>query len=221
MFRQGDLPPPLSPALLAGLALRPLPPQLLQPVFSHVMHCVSRRYASVFERMASGAVQRFLIDPVDLPFVFDLSIGSDAPKLTVLRDGAGVRATAAVRGPITALLALLEGKIDGDALFFSRVLTIEGDTEAVLALRNAVDGADIDLRRDMLSELGILKAAAEPTLAALERLWSRVDRDMELLSAALLAPVNKRLDQQEVKQRRLSEQVEPRGRTVRKRGEAA
>lgn len=40
---------------------------------------------------------------------------------------------------------MVHGALDGDALFFSRDILIEGDTEAVLALRNAVDDAEIDL----------------------------------------------------------------------------
>jgi predicted lipid carrier protein YhbT len=42
------------------------------------------------------------------------------------------------------LVGMLDGSYDGDALFFSRDLVIEGDTSAVLALRNALDDAEID-----------------------------------------------------------------------------
>jgi predicted lipid carrier protein YhbT len=42
------------------------------------------------------------------------------------------------------LLGMIDGTYDGDALFFSRDLTIEGDTEAVLALRNALENAEFD-----------------------------------------------------------------------------
>lgn len=221
MLRQSEMPPPLSPALLAGLALRPVPVRLMQPVFSDVMRRVARRYASVFERMAAGGRQNFLIDPVDLPFVFDLSVGSEAPGLTLLRDGTDLQSVAAIRGPIAALLALLEGRIDGDALFFSRVLTIEGDTEAVLALRNSVDGADIDLKRDVIEELGPFAGPAKHISGHLERVWKRLDGDIELLSAALLAPVHKRLDQQDAKLRRLAEQSTQTRKVNRKRETAA
>ncbi|WP_259782417.1 ubiquinone anaerobic biosynthesis accessory factor UbiT [Aestuariispira ectoiniformans] len=221
MFKHGDIPPPLSPALLAGLVLRPVPPRLMQPVFSEVMRRVSRRYRSVFDRVAGDGPKQFLIDPVDLPFVFLLSVGNDEPGLTLLRDGADVQAVAAIRGPIAALLALLEGKIDGDALFFSRVLTIEGDTGAVLALRNSVDGAEIDLRRDVMEELGPFAGPARHVVSHMERVWTRLEQDMQLLSSALLAPVHKRLDQQEVKLRRLTEESTQTRKVNRKRGAVA
>jgi predicted lipid carrier protein YhbT len=60
---------------------------------------------------------------------------------------------------------LLEGSADGDALFFARKIEISGDTEAILALRNALDDNAINLPRD-LSPLagplaGIVRAAME------------------------------------------------------------
>jgi len=39
---------------------------------------------------------------------------------------------------------MIDGTYDGDALFFSRDLVIEGDTEAVLALRNAIENAELN-----------------------------------------------------------------------------
>jgi predicted lipid carrier protein YhbT len=48
-----------------------------------------------------------------------------------------------VRGPILALVGLLDGTFDGDALFFHRTLSISGRTEAVVALRNAIENAEL------------------------------------------------------------------------------
>lgn len=52
------------------------------------------------------------------------------------------------------LAQLAQGGGDGDALFFSRDITIEGDTEAVLALRNALDDSNLDIIHDSLGALG-------------------------------------------------------------------
>ena len=54
-----------------------------------------------------------------------------------------------IAGQLSALLGLVHGAVDGDALFFSRDLVIEGDTEAALALRNAVDDAELDLSEEI------------------------------------------------------------------------
>ena len=55
-----------------------------------------------------------------------------------------------------ALLGLIDGSYDGDALFFSRDLVVEGDVEAVLALRNAIDDAGVDLVADTAALFGPL-----------------------------------------------------------------
>ena len=58
--------------------------------------------------------------------------------------------------PMLTLLALLEGRIDGDAVFFSRSLSVTGDMEAMLALRNALDDCSFDLPRDLAAMAGPL-----------------------------------------------------------------
>ena len=63
--------------------------------------------------------------------------------------GESKEADAAVSGDFVSLLALLEGHVDGDALFFSRDLSVTGDMEAIVALRNAVDDSGLDLPHDL------------------------------------------------------------------------
>ena len=67
----------------------------------------------------------------------------------MLRKGDTFTADAGVEAPLVTLLALLEGRCDADALFFSRDLKVIGDMEAMLAMRNALDDCDIDLPRDL------------------------------------------------------------------------
>ncbi|MEY8120909.1 SCP2 domain-containing protein, partial [Falsihalocynthiibacter sp. BN13B15] len=59
-----------------------------------------------------------------------------------------------IAGPMSALLGLVHGAFDGDALFFSRDLVIEGNTEAVLALRNAIDDAELDIGAELQAVSG-------------------------------------------------------------------
>ena len=62
---------------------------------------------------------------------------------------------------------MIHGAYDGDALFFSRDIVIEGDTAAGLALRNAIDNAELDLFEEALDMLGPLKARVAPRLRPL------------------------------------------------------
>ncbi len=190
MFPSHGRPPPLSPVLLAGLIARPLPPRLLQPALDSALTIVKRRHPGLFERLSCLNKPLFLIDPVDLPLVFLLDADPDHPRVTVARESNG-QETAVIRGPLLILIDLLEGRLDGDALFFSRDLSIEGDTEAVVALRNAVDDADINLREDMLALLGPLAPSARHALGLGGRIYARLSEDLDMLKAALQGPQTK------------------------------
>lgn len=186
--------PPLSPVLLVGLALRPMPPVLLQPALTVAMTIIHRRHPAMFERLAELGDTLFLIDPVDLPFVFLLHPDAEAPSLVALGGAGAVEATATIRAPLLSLIDLLEGRIDGDALFFSRDLVIEGETEAVVALRNAVDGAEIDIVADLLSFLGPLARPARFLVRGAGAVFARAAEDLETLRAATIAPAIMRSD---------------------------
>jgi predicted lipid carrier protein YhbT len=173
------------------------------------MSSMLRRHKSVFERLEDIANPVFLIDPVDLPVSLLLDARLPRPRLTVLREGdePGTPAAAAIRGSLPALIELLEGRTDGDALFFSRTLTVEGDMAAVVALRNAVDGADISLVDDLLRPLGPFGAPARRLVEAATALYRRADEDLEVLRSALLAPVQRRFDTQDARIEELGETV--------------
>ena len=72
-----------------------------------------------------------------------------AQRIVVSRRSAAPAHDAAIRGDLAAFLSMLHGSEDGDALFFSGTLEVSGDTSAVLALRNALDDAELDLTEEL------------------------------------------------------------------------
>jgi predicted lipid carrier protein YhbT len=215
-------PAPLTPALLAGLAVRPLPPAALQPLLTLAMAALVRRHGEAFARLGSLGDCVFLVDPVDLPVEFLLRPGTDPPSLTALRGGAsGIAPTATIRGPLLSLIDLLEGRVDGDALFFSRDLAVAGDTEAILTLRNALDGAGIDLAETVASMLGPLGGIARRLLGPAETLIRRMTRDLEALQETLLSPLARRSDAQAAELAELRAQLDDLQRRSRRGGAGA
>lgn len=206
MFSSGPT-PPLSPVLLGGLAARPLSPKLLQPALSAAMATLSRRHPGLFERLSDLGSPVYLIDPIDLPLAFVLTADEEHPTLVAVRDGEGSGAVATIRGPLLNLISLLEGRIDGDALFFSRDLVIEGDTEAVVALRNAVDGLEIDLMAEMTASFGPLAGVVRKVAQLGQGVFSRMADDLSILHGALIAPTKRRVDAQGAKLRSLEEKL--------------
>jgi len=144
-------PPPLS---AVADALSDVPLAALRRALAGALALVTRNHPRLFERLEGYWDARFLIDPVDLPVVFLLCPDPARPRLTATWSANGIEATATIRGRMLRLVDLLEGGLDGDALFFSRDIEIEGDTGAVLALRNAVESEEIVLFRELADALG-------------------------------------------------------------------
>lgn len=140
----------LHPALSHLLA--PVPPQAIELPARWALQAVLERHPALLDRLGPHGGKRFVFIPSDLPFRFEIVPAER--RLSVRRRGPVRQADVRISGPIFMLLALLEGRLDGDAVFFSRALSIEGDTEAILALRNAMDDSDLDLPTDLAAHAG-------------------------------------------------------------------
>lgn len=148
----------------------PLPPVPLAPLsmlFSRLMRHVLSRHPSILRRMGPSAGARFLIEVTDMPF--PILLEPSLRRLTVVSPRAIPAHDTQIRGKLRAFLAMLHAQEDGDALFFSGELEISGDTTAVVALRNALDDAEIDLT----DELATLAGPAGPTLRRMSALLER------------------------------------------------
>ena len=151
----------VPPALaLAGRFLPLLP---LQPVLGACLHGIQKRHPQIFDRLGAHAAKRFGLDPTDLPFVFVLAPARVNPKVVALRS-MPQQIDVRVTGTIAALIGLVDGSCDGDALFFSRDIQVEGDMEAAVALRNAIDEAGIDIIAESIAWLGPLSPIAAQLL---------------------------------------------------------
>lgn len=124
-----------------------LPIAVVQRATAAMLAQIMKRHPDMFVRLGEHRNKRYAFLPVDLPFAFMVEPAS--PAITVSRKGRLPKTDAAVEGPLFMLLALMEGRQDADALFFSRDLSVTGDMEAMLALRNALDDSGIDLPRDL------------------------------------------------------------------------
>lgn len=150
----------LSMPPLLSLAMRPLPLAPLQLPLNLVVQSIVARHRGLFARLGRHAGKQFGIQPTDLPFAFLLAPRPDRPQLLAVRrlpEPLDVR----ISGPLGALLGMVNGELDGDALFFSRDLRVEGDFEAVIALRNAVDDAQINLVDEICRLFGPFGGPAE------------------------------------------------------------
>ena len=141
-----------SGALLLRLPPPPLAPKLLEHALTALLRRIAARKPAILARMGQYASARFLIDIRDAPLLLVMAPADQ--RITVSRRRAPPAHDAAIRGDLAAFLAMLHGSEDGDALFFSGALEVGGDTSAVLALRNALDDAELDLTEELVAISG-------------------------------------------------------------------
>lgn len=141
------------------LGCRALPLPIADMALRHPVRRIVRSHPGPLDRMWPYASATFLVDPTDFPIQFCVRLNSFAP-VTCQRRPAACLWDARIAGPFLSLLAMVHGTLDGDALFFSRKITIEGGTNTVLVMRNAIDAVEIDLPCEVASLLGPFSPAA-------------------------------------------------------------
>lgn len=143
-----------------ALAARPLPLAPLTLMLTALARQLMRRHPGLQRRLGEHAHRRFLLDLTDLPFLLLLEPGSATPRVTAFSRRRAPAHETRIAGLTAVFLGMMHGSLDGDALFFSRDLVIEGDTAAGLALRNAIDDAELDLT----AELSVMVKPLAPLL---------------------------------------------------------
>ncbi|MCP4072756.1 MAG: sterol-binding protein [Hyphomicrobiales bacterium] len=136
--------------------LPPLPVFILQPLLNHIVKTIAGRHPELFARLGDSCKKRFLIDPYNLPIFLLLQPDPDRPQLRAYNRGKDVDHDVYISGTFKTLLRMIDGQTDSDALFFNRQLKVTGNSEAVVALRNALDNMDATLAEDVASCFGPL-----------------------------------------------------------------
>ena len=127
---------------------------ILQPILKRAMCSAVRRRPELFERLGIHRNKKFLINPTNLPFAFLLCPDLNTPTLRACRAPLPAH-DAQIQGTFLTLFKMIDGQLDGDALFFSRDLSITGDIEAVVVLRNALDDLDGSIADDLATAFGL------------------------------------------------------------------
>ena len=146
-----------------GVLAWAVPISLLDFTIVRLINQMVAAHPQLNDRLERHADAVFLLDPTDLPVLFRVQPSAPAPVRSLRRP---CPCDVHIRAPMAAFLSMLHGAQDGDALFFSRELAIAGDTEAVLALRNAIDAAEIDLTADFAQLFGPFRTQVERSARA-------------------------------------------------------
>jgi len=140
--------------------LAPVPLFVLQPVLARIVRNMAADKPELFNRIGVHTSKTYLIDPVNMPFALILQPRRKSPRLYAVRRRSLPPYDARIAGSFLTLLDMIDGRLDGDALFFSRELVVEGDTEAVVCLRNALDDLEGSAAEDVAALFGLPGRAA-------------------------------------------------------------
>lgn len=172
---RGSLPP------FAGKIAGYLPLTPMELAFRHLINRGLASRPGFTKRLAEYAGRTFAIDPVDCPFAFLITARDGKADVEMVRDLEQHKFDARIKAPLVVLIGMVEGSYDGDAVFFSRDLMIEGDTEAVLALRNALEDAEFDPG----SALGLPTSIQGPFNRAAELAFAEVRKVLDAPEASM------------------------------------
>ena len=162
------------PSVLARAAIGAAPKPALELGAAAVLAAMRRNHPRLFSVLDACQRTRVLIDLDDPPRRFLLQYGGGAPSLSVIDAPGEVEADAVLKGGLEPMLALLEGRVDGDALFFTRALAVSGDTAAIVTLRNILDRETISVVDEAASLFGPLRRMARTAILNWERRASRL-----------------------------------------------
>ncbi|MDE2008181.1 MAG: SCP2 sterol-binding domain-containing protein [Rhodospirillales bacterium] len=163
------LPPHLA-AALAPLILPMLPPAAIERGAALLLVRLARAEPRLIAALAALPPTRIAVRATELRATLVLAHGGGRPPTLTRALRGGPAPDATLAGTLGALIDLLEGRIDGDALFFSRALTVTGDSAAVVMLRNTLDRFEIDIAAAALGLLGPFAAPASRLAARLDRI---------------------------------------------------
>ena len=177
--------PPL--ALLRGAATV-LPRAVLLRIAAAVVRGLKRSHPKLLANLARLEPAVVYIAPTDLPYRFALAVGREPVTLTIV-DRGPVAADAQVTASVATLVDLLEGRIDGDALFFRRDLVISGDTSAIVGLRNVLDREELNVAAELGALCGPFRPAARTLARSLDRALDRLGARVAAMHRTLHPPV--------------------------------
>ena len=161
------------PVPLAKGAMKIIPAPVLAHLIDVLMRRMERRRPGLFQNLARLGNAVVHIEPTDLPHRFALTMGKPKANLELI-EGKAKAPDACISGSLELLMDMLEGRSDGDTLFFSRGITVTGDTSVIVALRNTLDREEINVLDDVMSFFGPFSKPATAAVGVVDKIARRV-----------------------------------------------
>ncbi|WP_161958907.1 ubiquinone anaerobic biosynthesis accessory factor UbiT [Ferruginivarius sediminum] len=207
----------ITPITPLGWLARPLPVWPVERVLDELARRIVRRNPTLFDRLPLTEAARLRLLPLDLPWQIVIRVAQEGVRVSVLdKQTKSPACDASIEGPLERLVASASGDGDGDAMFFAGDIRVTGDTELILAIRNALDDADVDPAGELAAMTGPFAGMARRLGMMADRIYRNASSGLDLVRADITAPIAARVDAQGREVQRLRTEVERLNRRARR-----
>lgn len=190
--------PDFSVSLLLGQLLNPvISRSILQIGIDKLTNLFVKQHPRVISKMAKFTPCRMVLIPIDMPFCFFVEFTPDDLNINIIDNNAfsGDNLTC-IKSSLELFVKMLEGNLDGDALFFSRKLSIEGDTTSIVALRNILEAESINIKDDIEETLGVFSKLFYFVNNIACGIYNDVNDNLDIVKTSIIGHVEKKVNYQ-------------------------
>ncbi len=201
--------PEFNSALLFGMLSEPfICKPILQTGINKLTKLFLQQHPKVITKMAEFSPARLVLVPADMPFCFFVEFTKDSLQINIIDSNAysGSNLTI-VTASLEVFIKMLEGDLDGDALFFSRQLMVEGDTTIVVALRNILEAESVNIKKDVNETLGVFAAPFNFFINLACVIYNDIDDNLSSVKSSIVSKLDQQIISQSSKHEQLVEEV--------------
>lgn len=176
---------PSRPKSLIAAALARVPGPALAAMVALLARRMRQRHPTLVKDFGQLDPAVLHIAPTDVRHRFALTYGDGRMDIAVAPARSRTPPDATIRASLESLIDMLEGRIDGDAIFFTRGIEITGSTAVIVAVRNTLDREEIRLKDDIAALFGPLERPARRSARLIESGFGRARAGVAALHAAL------------------------------------
>ncbi len=200
---------PFSGTFIIGLLAQPLIFRpLIQQSINNLTKSFLKLHPNVIQRMSEFTPAIIILNPIDLPFSFLVEFTKYNLSILIVDDDKYLgHDITKISASLTFFLNMLEGERDGDALFFSRQLTVEGDTTIIVALRNILESENININYDINAQFPVFANVIYFIKNVINYLMNSADQNLDKIKNSIIYEVRSDINLQKAKTKNMESEI--------------
>lgn len=135
-----------------------MPTSVRSFVLNAISGNINSLYPSLTSRLASLRGRYLVYQMAHSDTFYRLHIHEEGVFIDLGNANSIDKALASVECQFGKLLEIVNGEADGDALFFSRDINVQGDMDALVLIRNTIESIEFDLPKIFLLPFGVFSS---------------------------------------------------------------